>query len=440
MSQGLDQAHALRPLAIAVGAALLVASATNVAHAGARVAILPFQGPKAQAFERAVVAAVPRGHRLVPPARVQRALGKRHRRPASRASYAALARSLDADAIIEGKVAGGRGKRWKVSLAIRGASGEAPSGPGTWGAKHERQLLAQIGKSARPWMTAQLDPYEDPPPLPVRAPVAELGGVGGGVEDEDGDEDRGVAEPVVVERRKAADVGGLPRWEITVGPKMVARTLAFTDNVAGLPGHNLPGAVAIFAEVEAYPAARESGALRRFGVAGQIESSLGARTAGREDGRRYGTTASAFRLGPRWRLALSRATVAAGVDYGQHRVTIEVPDVVPPNVAYSYLRPGLAGRVALGARVSVGLSAAYLHVLSVGGLGDAARFPRMSALGLEASAMLGYLVTHDIEVKLGAEVRRYAHTMNVRLGDPYIVGGALDEHFGLGVALTYSIR
>ena len=50
--------------------------------------------------------------------------------------------------------------------------------------------------------------------------------------------------------------------------------------------------------------------------------------------------------------------------------------LIPPNVVYDLFRPSVAGRMALGV-VSLGVTAAYLHVLSVGGLGDNDRFPRI---------------------------------------------------------------
>jgi hypothetical protein len=105
------------------------------------------------------------------------------------------------------------------------------------------------------------------------------------------------------------------------------------------------------------------------------------------------------------------------------------------------VRPNFTARMAVAGGVSIGLSAAYLDILSVGGLGDPDRFPRITSVGAEVGAKLGYALDEDFDVRLTADLRHYAHNMHVKPGDgPYIVGGAVDEHFGGAVQITYRIR
>jgi hypothetical protein len=86
------------------------------------------------------------------------------------------------------------------------------------------------------------------------------------------------------------------------------------------------------------------------------------------------------------------------------------------------------------------VTAAYLHVLSVGDLGDSDRFPRMTAKGAEVNVMVGMELDRDFELRLVADLRHYAHSMNVKQGDPLIVGGAVDEHFGASLLINYRLR
>ena len=227
--------------------------------------------------------------------------------------------------------------------------------------------------------------------------------------------------------------------EISFGPRMMSRTFVFTDNVAGLPGYNLPVAGGVVAEGELYPASKSTGPVKGLGMAAMVETSVGAKTTGR-DGRPASTQTQSYRIGPRYRLQYPNFNVALGVDYGEHKFKLDIDDAMPPNVGYTFMRPSLAGRMVVGSGVSLGLSAAYLHISSVAGLGAKGRFPRMTAVGAEFGAQVGYELTPDFEMRLAADLRHYAHSMNVKAGDPFMVGGAVDEHFGAALLVTYRLR
>ena len=131
-----------------------------------------------------------------------------------------------------------------------------------------------------------------------------------------------------------------------------------------------------------------------------------------------------------------------GADYAQHYFNLTVDNALPPNVNYSAVRPSLTGRVAMGPKLTLSITAAYLHILSVGQLGTEDRFPRITSLGAEAGAMLSYQLDNELELGVGADLRHYAHAMNVQQGERQerLVGGALDEHFGATMLLTYRLR
>src|SRR5205814_152157 len=119
---------------------------------------------------------------------------------------------------------------------------------------------------------------------------------------------------------------------------------------------------------------------------------------------------------------------------------MDVSDAVPPNVKYSMIRPSASVRAEAGGGLSLNLTVAYLHVLSVGDMGQDNRFPRDSAVGAEVDAGVGYAVDESFELRLVADLRHYAHSMHVKAGDPFPVGGALDEHFGAALMINYHAK
>ena len=86
------------------------------------------------------------------------------------------------------------------------------------------------------------------------------------------------------------------------------------------------------------------------------------------------------------------------------------------------------------------LSGGYLHILDAAGLTAAGRFPNATIRGGDAGATIGYAFDRGLQVQLGADYRRYAYTMNAQQNDALVVGGALDEYFGLTALLTYRFR
>jgi hypothetical protein len=230
-----------------------------------------------------------------------------------------------------------------------------------------------------------------------------------------------------------------PLLELSLGPRVMSRAFIYTDNVAGLPGYTLPAALGAFAEAELYPGARTTSAVRNFGLAGVYEASLGAKTVGRDGSGNNLTRGKSYRAGIRYRMKWTDSSVTLGGDYGEHSFDLQVDDVIAPNVIYELFRPSVAGRMSLGV-VSLGVTVAYLHVLSIGDLGNDDRFPRMTAKGAEVGVMVGYELDRDFELRLGADLRHYAHSMNVKQGDALIVGGAVDEHFGASLLINYRLR
>jgi hypothetical protein len=464
---------AVRPgvLTAATVALLTTLGVRGEAHAaeGARVAMLPFRGVPAVEVEAQIVEAIPPDFLLIPIKQVDYVVGRR-KPPTTIEDYVNAAKRLKATALVEGWVANDNG--WRLRLTVRRGATGVGVGTVEFKAAGRKELALNVRRRGPAWVRKLLARTTVPaPPAAVAAAPATGGlvaarqvesqqeeapaarGAAAAPRQEEDDERPplrrrpGDAEPSSEETIAAEDDGPRKRrsdasamWEVSVGPRLMARAFVFTDNVSGLPGYNLPAAPGIFGEAEFFPAARSRSQARNFGFSGQAETSVGAKTTGRDGDRSHTTKASSYRIGPRYRIPSPNFSVTLGLDYGEHSFELDIDDAVPPNVVYTLVRPSIAGRIGVASGISLGLTVAWLKVLSVGGMGDDERFPRITAAGAEVNAFVGYELNDDFELRLAADLRHYAHNMHARPGDPFVVGGAVDEHFGASVLVTYRLR
>jgi hypothetical protein len=400
-----------------------------------RVAVFPFKGQLAAEMQDIIVASLP-GKCLAVPG-------------SGRGSYPEVSKRLGVGGIVEGRVT--KDRLWHLRLWVRtnGDSGQLQRA--VWGGRRMRDLIVAVQRGAPTSMREMLRGalYGDMA-LP-NAPVAsgekdssssssgESSGGGGGGSESSGRSRAASAEsedPPGVS--KSAEPGTRSMLEMSVGPRVVSRTFTYTDNLSGLPGYTLGSALAVTAGGEFYPTAGSNRSVD-IGAAGWFESTVGAKTA--QNGAARDTRERAYYVGGRIRIPARNFLFALGADYGQHEFAIDADsDTIVPNVRYTFVRPSLAMRVETGASLSLGLTAAYLNILSVAGLNDRSRFPRITAVGAEVDAFVGYAIDDKLELRVVADLRHYATDMHVTVGDPYIAGGALDEHFGGSVLITYRLR
>jgi hypothetical protein len=393
--------------------------------------------------QRIVTSSIPPAYQLVPPADLSRTMGGG--RPAGPAQFTGLARRHEATALIEGEMTVEQRRRWRLKVVVRRASTGMPVGTVTWSGLGSKPLISNLQRNANQWVASLLQrtggPTAEPPggggdgdrPVPMAS---------GDDEPSDSDRPRAADDDASLSSGTGRGRGNLPStWAFSIGPRLVSRAFVFTDNVAALPGYNLPGAPALAAEVEFYPAVRTDSIAKNFGFVGFYETSIGAKTQ-RNDGGTGTTLARAYRVGARYRIPFESSAILLGTDYMQHYFNLEVDNDLPPNVNYSAVRPSLAGRVPMGRKLMLGLQAAYLHILSVGALSDEGRFPNLTTIGAEAGAMLSYRLDNELDVTAGVDMRYYAHSMNADQAAPAnrLVGGAIDVHFGATMMLTYRIR
>jgi hypothetical protein len=437
------------------GVLLLVMVATTPTGAAAddKVLLLPLTGPSAREIQAKLKEALPPEVGLVNADQASRAEKVlRGRFSGDDEAYGAMGRKLGVSAILEGKTK--RGKGWELKMTMRNGKTGAVVGNVEWWSSKIGKLTANIARQAPQWYAAMQDQLQrgggepgGPPEVDMRpdssgrtnvTSPAELASL----DSSDGPPDRRRArERAPSVEDTATDASALPIWEISVGPRVVARTFAYNDNAARLPGYTLAGAAGVAAEAAIFPAANSDSAIKNWGVAGSFDTTVSAKTYGSNGAASIDTTLRAYRAGLRYRMPVSSSfLITGGFDYGQDQVTINIPDAIPPNVAYGFVSPSLKGRVAIGSKVALTLGGAYLHVLDLGQLGANQRFPRDTARGGELAASIGYAIDDSFELRLAGDLRRYAHAMNTQTGDRYLVGGAVDEHFGASVLITYRGR
>jgi hypothetical protein len=407
--------HGLAPAGAAALVLLLAGAAAEASRP--RVALTSFAGPYGEQVRHAVATRLSARYEVVMSPGERGAGG----RPA--AGWASLARRLNAVAVVDGVVA--RGTPWRARLMVHSGDDGSAAGTLVWSNDRPRELLQDVVREG-PGKVSFL----------VARTRAATAGRERAVEVAAAAE---VVEPDPIPPPPEAEASLL---EAALGPRVVSRTLAFTDNAAGMPGYRLAAAPALGGEVVLYPAARTSSWVRHLGLAGSGEASLGATTRGRESGSAQSTQYRAQQAGLRFRVPLSPVALRLGLDYGQQRFDVDLSGERPnlsPAVRYRYLRPSLAVRLEANA-VAFTLTGGYLHVLSATGLADPVRFPRASVVGVDAGAKVAYRFRADLEVEGTLDFRRYAYSMNALPGDPVKVGGAADDFLGAGLMLTYRMR
>jgi hypothetical protein len=413
---------------------LAIAIPATVAAGEDIILVLPLDGPAARKLDGVVVAAIPTGLAKVPvpvAARADQLLRERDPTTGEDEAYAIVAHRLQAAAVIEGVVS--RADEWHLRLSMRRGDDGTAMGGATWSGANEVALAAAIRREVPAWVNTMLAqmrtrapgiPTEPPPisvqPVSPRRPAARVRSPA-----------RDPFEDPLRERPQ-------PTWELSVGPRVLARTFKYSQNMAGLPGYSLVGAAAIGGELTIYPVTDSTSPMRSLGINGAGLTTVGAKI--RTGGIARDTSVRSFRLGPRYRVQREALVFTGGADFGQDSAEIDAPDETPPNVRYTFLRPSIDGRWEVNPRLSLGLTLAYLHVLSLGPMGSADRFPHDTVLGAEVGAAVGYAVDDNLEVRLCVDLRHFAHAMNFQAGDPYVVGGALDEHVGLALLVAYRSR
>ena len=430
---------------LALGAGWLAAPGSAFAQPE-RIVVVPFQGMAGERVREAVInRLIADGYEVASMAEIRQAVSALARQFGPGERWQAVSARLGLAAVIKGQVMGGN--RWQANIQVDHALTSTPAGSVTISARRPIGLIRAVSRNAWPRVAALLRQTLPGGALARRrstvanaAPdaAAEVAAPVEAVSVADETDELTEAPEVVVRQRPRKSLPPA-MLEASIGPRGISRALTFSDNVSELPAYRLPGAPGLAGEVSFYPGARSSSWLSNIGLTGAFETSLGATTQSRPDAAETPTRHLAYRLGMRARVPTTIATLMLGADYGEQHFVVQVPDRLSVESHYTFLRPNLAARVAVG-RISLVLSAGYLQLLETRGLTGASLFPDATVSGSDVGLTLGYAFDRSLQVQLGADYRRYAYTMNTREEDALQVGGAVDEYAGLTALMTYRFR
>jgi hypothetical protein len=397
-----------------------------------RVVVRTFEGPRAKAVRGWIVA-------LLRDSEVELVEDKGLGKLTTEAGYAKAARKVRASAFITGEVK--QDKVWSLDVGVRdGRSGSeleklSFKGANFNGLKTEVEntfwvRAADLVYRARAPESGVL-PEKPEPKKQTRAEPEET---------DDAEENEGTDEEPQAARDEALAEPRPSPLGLLVGFRGYSRRFTFHDDMfAVMRRYSLGAAPAVFLDAAWYPLAHsQGGILAHLGVMAGYEHGFATRTNDGAGGD-LETRMMAFFAGLKMRLPLGAHELAASFSYGQHSFTIDGDEQRPfPDVKYSYLRPALDATFRVD-RVSFGGHLGHRFLLSSGALESDTWFPRLTGAGIDLGLFVGQVLWKTLEVRAGADLRRYYFTMHPEVGDRYVVGGAVDQFLSLWAGLHYRI-
>lgn len=289
-----------------------------------------------------------------------------------------------------------RGLWSRLAPAIEGARapGGGRGGEAAWGAGDDEDVDEDIDEDAD-WRTDEDGPSERPSPLTVGA-----------------------------------------------GLHASARQYHYEDDIFNqLRGYQLQLFPALAITATAYPAAFVTdGLAAHLGVTVDLAYGFALSSSDRS-GVSFPTQSIRFAIGARGRVPVGDHEIGLFVGYQRHTYTLSAAQGVDPNlpgVEYGAIRAGADAWIAVAESFGLHARFAWLQLLSVGELGEAEWFPRLTGNGIHFAVGAG-LRFGAFEVRGLFEAYRYFFTLRPEPGDPWVAGGALDQYPGGSLTLLYHL-
>ncbi len=279
---------------------------------------------------------------------------------------------------------------------------------------------------------AQAAPEPTPPPEPTPEPTPPA-------EPEPTPEPAKQAPPAEAEAPAPVDTG-LPAFDLAVGLGVLRRDLSYSGIPEGSPltSYTLPAAPTPFLSASWYPGAHSAGSIGgNIGLAASLEYPFGFKSGFRNSSIQYSSSAFELLLGPRFRIALDKAELGAGLDYGMHSFVIEQPDPTAtvagvPKTEYKFVRPSVSIRYPLTDSLALMGSLGFRLVLSTGQIISTDYFvpERTSVWGFDFGLGAALALSQALEVRVLGNLRRYGYTMTDMKAeyDRYPATGASDMY------------
>lgn len=396
---------------------LLVSSA----RADDKVGILQFEGKGAKAVQKKVVSEL-------------------EKRDLSVVSVDAIGDASEVKAYVTGTIDKHK-KKWRVRITIHDAASRDELTTVQMLASSRGQLPRQVSRLLWKRSRAALRKARPARAETARAEIAERDDSGDDVPTEELEETTEPAEvgeasakgdATTLSASAAPRRAGASNLAIGVAGKLYSRRLRYNDDVfTVLNEHAADVTVEVELDASYYPR-------RWLGVAGSV--GLTRPFDSDFEGTAFRTTGSAFAGGVR--LRNQRLGTALELDYGGRSISIADAGAMAkpavPDVAYRYLRVGVAADWPLFGAVRVGGHGGYRHVLSNGQITSVEYFPRATSGGVDGAVWLGYGLARAWRLQLALDLERYFFAMNPEPGDMRVAGGAIDQYIGMSVGLAYS--
>ena len=404
---------------------------------GARVVVRPFDGPGAGQARGIVIEELrSQGVSLVDNEEADDAAERVGADLGTPDGRVAVARELRVSAWIDGSVDRRSRRSYESTVRLTNGHDGFMVEEATFRGRNARQLVARMRAGVWQELGGAIAGTR-PPPGAVAS--SDDGGDG------DGEEEGGEYDVFGGDDDEVSGPSGPrpPAMLVSASLRLLRRRLSYKDDLFGqLRGYELGGAPAIGLVAHFYP-----GALFTDGLAANIgldfrgEAGVGVQSAD-SSGVEYPTDTSAWSLGGRLRIPLGAHEAAALLHYGRHSYDIEAanvdnpkPDI--PDVDYEFVRLGAEGSFAILDELRVTARIGWLVMLGAGEIQEDYWFPRSDVGGVEGALGIGYMVTDDIEVQAGVDVRRYFYTMNPEPGDLWIAGGAADQYLAGSIGASW---
>ncbi len=228
-----------------------------------------------------------------------------------------------------------------------------------------------------------------------------------------------------------------PRVQLAIEQRPFVRRLRYNDDLRKVTRAYDLAADAMGGELVVRPVP----SLPRLAVGARGELAIAVNGSRTSDGTEYATRAWEWAGFVGWGLRAGRLSLAIDAGVGEQRFAIDDDSAMGaelvPDARYRYARLGVDGAWRLDRRWSLVGGAGGRYLLGTGDLAGADFFPRATGRGVDGALGAAYHVGR-FAFTAQLEVRHYFFAMNPEVGDPMIVGGAVDTYVGasLGAAVA----
>lgn len=207
-----------------------------------------------------------------------------------------------------------------------------------------------------------------------------------------------------------------PRFQISAGPYISSRGLAFTsdpeasDAPPEYPASSIKGFAAELS-VYPFPAQKQDGRMQGLGFTLGLEHSVASTLTAKDDTGYgdYSMTHMAWDTGIHYRWPIDIISIDASANFGSfsHALGNDFPESVAiPDTSYSYLGGGVHVDLQVTEKASVGAGAKYMYLLGAGMVTEQDWYGAGNANGVSLDGDFTIPLPHRMYVKGGLEYRR----------------------------------